>query len=171
MSDLDADLYGDLYGNDENEFAVPTTELPEEQPVKVIPEQTKQEGHIVSKEEPHTEPISSTISAHTPSAPEYEDVKPHTIQTNTPPPTSSIPSYTSPPAQQIPTYEERQPTDLRELPPPRHDAVYQGVPGVDRPVRPSEMKEEGFPVSPDVPCHARASIRAIVCVAKCSSAA
>ncbi|KAH9853288.1 hypothetical protein C2E23DRAFT_884889 [Lenzites betulinus] len=143
MSDLDADLYGDLYGNDENEFAVPTTELPEEPPVKTSPVPVKQEEHIAPKEESHSETAPLAASAPTSSAPEYEDVKSYTIQTSTSPATSSIPSYTSPPAQQIPTYEERQPTDLREPPPPRHDAVYQGVPGVDRPVRPSEMKEEG----------------------------
>ncbi|KAI0771700.1 hypothetical protein BD413DRAFT_475692 [Trametes elegans] len=142
MSDLDADLYGDLYGNDENEFAVPTTEQPEQSPVKQeAPEQTTEEP-LASKREPSQEPLLATSNVKPPTTTTSEDVKPLQAQAQSHD-SNSIPSYMSPPTQQIPIYEERQPTDLREPPPPRHDAGYQGVPGVDRPVRPSEMKEEG----------------------------
>ncbi|CDO76349.1 hypothetical protein BN946_scf185011.g13 [Trametes cinnabarina] len=146
MSDLDADLYGDLYGNDDNEFAVPTTDQREQPPAKESPEQPEEEAQPQLKREHSNEPQvvkSATPTDKTPTAPaqseetQYQPVQSHISSTP-----SSIPSYTSPPAQQIPTYEERQPTDLQE-PPPRRDVAYQGVPGVDRPVRPSEMKEEG----------------------------
>lgn len=129
----------DLYGNDENEFAVPTTELPEQPSAKETQEHFKEEeqGSIL---ESFQEPLPSVTTTKL----EQEDVKPYAALPSAAPPTSTIPSYmSSPDVQQIPTYEERQPSDLREPPPPRLDAGYPGVPGVDRPVRPSEMKEEG----------------------------
>ncbi|RPD55104.1 hypothetical protein L226DRAFT_574875 [Lentinus tigrinus ALCF2SS1-7] len=129
MSDLDADLYGDLYGNDENEFVVPTE--PEASPVKAeVKEPVKEEAKPVVKQEPQPIPTSTSSDEHNPYSPRSSEAT-----------TSAIPSYTSPPTQQIPIYQERQP-DHREPAPPRHDS-YQGAPGVDRPVRPSEMKEEG----------------------------
>ncbi|KAI0333423.1 hypothetical protein GY45DRAFT_1389943 [Cubamyces sp. BRFM 1775] len=143
MSDLDADLYGDLYGNDDNEFAVPTSEPSEQPSAKESSEPTREEPQVAVKSEPVQDPYPATSSVKpSTSISQYEDVKPSPIPTVHSPVTNTIPSYSSPPTQQIPTYEERQPTDLRQ-PPPRHDAGYQGVPGVDRPVRPSEMKEEG----------------------------
>ncbi|KAI0637543.1 hypothetical protein C8Q77DRAFT_373604 [Trametes polyzona] len=151
MSDLDADLYGDLYGNDENEFAVPTTE-PEQPPAQEAHEQVKQEEQpsvSVKQEHPKSPTPPTTTTAPQPVPSYSEDVKPPMPQSNAyesngyEVPTSSIPTYTEPPVQQIPTYEERQRPVSREPPPPRDDAGYQGVPGVDRPVRPSEMKEEG----------------------------
>ncbi|KAI0352496.1 hypothetical protein OH77DRAFT_1497955 [Trametes cingulata] len=143
MSDLDADLYGDLYGNDENEFAVPTTEQPEQPPAKESSEQAKEEQQAPQPREPSQEPSQATTTAKPSSVPQSEDTRTPPSQSNQPSDANAIPSYMSPPTQQIPTYEERQPTDLREPPPPRVDPGYQGVPGVDRPVRPSEMKEEG----------------------------
>ncbi|KAI0773574.1 hypothetical protein C8Q74DRAFT_767144 [Fomes fomentarius] len=128
MSDLDADLYGDLYGNDENEYAVPTEQAEAPSVKAEPPESVKEEPKPSIKQEP--QPISTVVSS-------YEDYKSHSPTSST----NAIPSYTSPPTQQIPTYQERQP-DYREPAPPRHDS-YQGAPGVDRPVRPSEMKEEG----------------------------
>ncbi|KAI0751816.1 hypothetical protein C8Q80DRAFT_1218419 [Daedaleopsis nitida] len=125
MSDLDAD-FADLYGNDESEFAVPTAQT-EPPPPRAEQPAVKEEPKPSIQQEP--QPIATVISS-------YED------RTSNPPPsaTNAIPSYTSS-AQQIPTYQERQP-DYREPAPPRHD-TYQGAPGADRPVRPSEMKEEG----------------------------
>ncbi|TFK88340.1 hypothetical protein K466DRAFT_598703 [Polyporus arcularius HHB13444] len=131
MSDLDADLYGDLYGNDENEFAVPTDR--QAPPVKAETRETvKEETQHTSVSEPQPIPTSTSSEDYKPYSPRPSDAT-----------TSAIPSYTSgdPPTQQIPIYQERQ-TDYREPAPPRHD-TYQGAPGADRPVRPSEMKEEG----------------------------
>ncbi|KAI0687226.1 hypothetical protein C8Q76DRAFT_635604 [Earliella scabrosa] len=126
MSDLDADLYGDLYGNDESEFAVPTEQA--EPPSTKAEPVVKEEPKPSVKLEP--QPIATVVTS-------YEDHNPQSPASST----SAIPSYTSQPTQQIPIYQERQP-DYREPAPPRHDS-YQGAPGADRPVRPSEMKEEG----------------------------
>ena len=140
---IDTDSCVDLYGNDDNEFVVPTSEPSEQPSAKESPEQARDEPQTAAKSEPAQDsyPATSSVKPST-STSQFEDVKPSPIPTVHSPVTNTIPSYSSPPTQQIPTYEERQPTDLRQ-PPPRHDAGYQGVPGVDRPVRPSEMKEEG----------------------------
>ncbi|KAJ3475929.1 hypothetical protein NLI96_g11507 [Meripilus lineatus] len=151
MSDLDADLYGgtiqfkfplkfivnhkfvDLYGNDESEFAVPT-------------DSNDDKAHTETAESPKSEespskplPTTSQVTAVKPSS--------STAASETPA-TQSIPTSTSPPlskpspplTQQIPTYQERQDTDYSQIP-SRTDTNY-SVPQ-DRPVRPSEMKEEG----------------------------
>lgn len=123
----------DLYANDESEFVVPT-EQPEPSPVKTEPTVKEETKPIPAKQEPQPIPTLSSISS------PPEDHKPLPSATNGSA-ASAIPSYSSPPTQHIPTYQERQP-DYREPAPPRHD-TYQGAPGVDRPVRPSEMKEEG----------------------------
>ncbi|KAI8984853.1 hypothetical protein BD414DRAFT_67229 [Trametes punicea] len=144
MSDLDADLYGDLYGIDDNEFAVPTTEQPEQQSTKDSPEQPEQpeeEQRTTANSIPSQEPPPATTSAK-PSTPASQLEETKFQPASAPQAINTIPSYMSPPTQQIPTYEERQPTDLHS-PPARRDVGYQGVAGVDRPVRPSEMKEEG----------------------------
>ncbi|EJF60047.1 hypothetical protein DICSQDRAFT_137901 [Dichomitus squalens LYAD-421 SS1] len=131
MSDLDADLYGDLYANDENEFAVPLQDPNSH---------GKAEAHEPPKEEKNPPVKQEVTQSPKPAiAPPREDVKPQ-VSSSDDSGTSAIPSYTSP-TQQIPTYQERQ-LDYSEPAPPRHDS-YQGAPGVDRPVRPSEMKEEG----------------------------
>ncbi|KAH9936859.1 uncharacterized protein BXZ73DRAFT_44877 [Epithele typhae] len=135
MSDLDADLYGDLYGNDENEFVVPTDST-EIAPVKVEQYESTDPPPPVK-----SEPIPSSMSSPPKSIPTF-DSNPLSPTSTAPSGTSAIPSYTSLSTQQIPTYQERQP-DFREPAPPRHD-TYQGAPGADRPVRPSEMKEEGL---------------------------
>lgn len=155
MSELDADLYGglylsvpfwstdthpftDLYGNDESEYAVPTEQVDE--PVK--------------KEEEVDEPSkldSPTASSLTQADASVEEQKPSigsltaSNQQNNGATSSTAPitstSYTSQQAtQQIPTYQERQ--DTSDVLPMNHgSASYAGQ--VDRPVRPSEMKEEG----------------------------
>ncbi|KAI0915550.1 hypothetical protein AcV5_003737 [Taiwanofungus camphoratus] len=132
MSDLDADLYGDLYGNDESEFAVPT-----EQPEEYV--KTESQDPSLHQEEPQP------VKTETPSTPAKlppsntpVDTAQHLPSQGSNAP-ATIPSYTSPPTQQIPTYQERQTPEYREPPPPRQDGHYP----VDRPVRPSEMKEEG----------------------------
>ncbi|KAM5540712.1 hypothetical protein V8D89_005743 [Ganoderma adspersum] len=134
MSDLDADLYGDLYANEENEFAVPIHD-PEHQVKTESHEPPKEEAKPAIKQEP-----APPVQAKPPAPSPLEDVKPH-VSPSDPSGASAIPSYTSPPTQQIATYEDRT-NEYREAATPRHDS-YQGTPGVDRPVRPSEMKEEG----------------------------
>ena len=119
----------EAHGNDENEFVVPTE--PEAPAVKAeTQDYVKEEPKPIVKQEPQPIPTST-------SSEDYKPYSPRPSETAT----SAIPSYTSPPTQQIPIYQERQP-DYREPAPPRHDS-YQGAPGADRPVRPSEMKEEG----------------------------
>lgn len=154
MSELDADLYGgrqrsilfppansdtfaDLYGNDESEFAVPTE--PEE-PVKEeeLEETVKLESPTVSsytQVNALAEEQKPSIGASPPSSHQQN----HSATSST---AQSIPtSYTSEQTtQQIPTYQERQ--DTADLSPMNHGSTsYAGQ--VDRPVRPSEMKEEG----------------------------
>ena len=157
MSDLDTDLYGgmsnihvllrvltnpisfvDLYGNDDNEFAVPT----------------ESQEDVVSKAEPEEAPVTEKAAPPPskpaePATPEPKISTPatqHAIKHEPSPPaensTSSIPSYTSPPTQQIPTYQERQDTDYSQMS-NMPDGAFQGAINADRPVRPSEMKEEG----------------------------
>ncbi|KAH9950113.1 hypothetical protein B0H21DRAFT_687434 [Amylocystis lapponica] len=136
MSDLDADLYGDLYGNDENEFAVPTE--PADNLVKPEPlEPPQDEAPVAVNAEP------SPQTTHPPLPPSSAESSTSRIQTSTQLSSTpaTIPSYTSPPTQQIPTYQERQTPEYREPPQARQDGSYQ--PPLDRPVRPSEMKEEG----------------------------
>ncbi|TCD68165.1 hypothetical protein EIP91_011443 [Steccherinum ochraceum] len=144
MSDLDADLYGGkfyLYGNDEPEFAVPTGQA-EDPAVKSEPEK-----HETVKKETTPPPQPSAPAAASSSADSSkpslqvsvkQEPEPHTI--NAISPQSQVPVYTSPTTQQIPTYQERQDNDYSEMAPQRSDTGYPS----DRPVRPSEMKEEGL---------------------------
>ncbi|KAJ7226630.1 hypothetical protein B0H12DRAFT_1148941 [Mycena haematopus] len=122
MSDLDEDLYGDLYGNDDPEVA----------------EQAADNADAQSQPEPaakpvvKAEPIPSTIP------PAASDIasqqKSHTGPTNTQAP---IPAY-MPVTQQIPTYEQPQPYESRGS-----ASEYQNMSASERSVRPSEMKDEG----------------------------
>ncbi|GBE79052.1 Uncharacterized RNA-binding protein [Sparassis crispa] len=130
MSDLDADLYGDLYGNDESEFTVPM-EQPEENGKSDTAESPRKEAPAPAKAEaPPTKVAQTTTSTESSSQPSHASITP-----------TAIPPYTSPPTQQIPTYQDRLTPEYREPPPARQDVGYQ--PPIDRPVRPSEMKEEG----------------------------
>lgn len=124
----------DLYAAEENEYAVPIHD-PEHQVKTENHEPIKEEAKPVVKQEP-AQPTQSKPPASSPP----EDVKSH-MSPSDQSGASAIPSYTSPPTQQIATYEDRT-NEYREAATPRHDS-YQGALGVDRPVRPSEMKEEG----------------------------
>ncbi|KAI0734826.1 hypothetical protein C8Q72DRAFT_769688 [Fomitopsis betulina] len=133
MSDLDADLYGDLYGNDEQEFAVPTERGQERVPPQPTETRTPQEPQLAQahaekqpEDSSHTVPTANQVN---PSA--------STMVSNG----SAIPSYTSESAQPIQTYQERQADDYGEASKSHQD--FQTAGSVDRPVRPSEMKEEG----------------------------
>ncbi|THH26495.1 hypothetical protein EUX98_g7692 [Antrodiella citrinella] len=164
MSDLDADLYGgkqflvvaavfvltfafvlDLYGNDESEFAVPTTHADE--PAVKTESSEKQEVKreaSPSPPPPASAPASATNAESSKSAQAASTLNEATPQAYAPAPQSQVPVYTSPTTQQIPTYQERQDVDYSDMAPQRADS---GYPPLDRPVRPSEMKEEGVSLS------------------------
>ncbi|THH02204.1 hypothetical protein EW026_g605 [Hermanssonia centrifuga] len=113
MSDLDADLYGDLYGNDDPEFALPTEQ----------PEAPPKTSSTPPKPEPSASPVDN-ISQQIPTSNGM-----------------GSPTYGMGQTQQIPTYQDRETPEYREVPQPAAGAGYQGA--INRPVRPSEMKEEG----------------------------
>ncbi|KAG7441631.1 uncharacterized protein BT62DRAFT_1011431 [Guyanagaster necrorhizus] len=124
MSDLDADLYGDLYDTD---FA---DQAQEEKPT-TAPEQVPQE------------PVSTPASKPQQSAP----VKPSPPSVDIRTPSYSTPAVQTPIApmmmpltQQIPTYEQPQ-DDYGDS--SRADGVYQNISVAERTIRPSEMKDEG----------------------------
>ena len=155
MSDLDADLYGgtcspsfevqqplsekiDLYGNDDSEYAAPPdhASAPEKSEPQESPIVTKAESPPPTKAAVAAQPIS------TPPKPEPEPslspVDQTSIQTYS---TTDNSGFANQPTQQIPTYQDNDSSEYREPPPNRADQSYPGA--LNRPVRPSEMKEEG----------------------------
>ncbi|KAI6103097.1 hypothetical protein EDD16DRAFT_1715682 [Pisolithus croceorrhizus] len=129
MSELDADLYGDLYGNDEPDFTA--VELNEAKADIQKASETSTEtlaSTAAPQVEAKQESLPSTISASRPKS------EPTTQLTYQPIPTHSSPtSYSSTP-QQIPTYQQPQPSDSLKSDRPH-------IP--ERSIRPSEMKDEG----------------------------
>ncbi|KAF7301153.1 Heterogeneous nuclear ribonucleoprotein [Mycena indigotica] len=117
MSDLDADLYGDLYGNDETEFD-PT------------------QGNVDATE---PEPLKPDAKP-TPAAVAPKPVPAATVQPPRPAVTGQPIATFSSVTQQIPTYEQPQTNDYRGGG-ISSDGAYHG--GGERSVRPSEMKDEG----------------------------
>ena len=154
MSDLDADLYGgkssfldpppssltlvlfaDLYGNDESEFAVPTEPEEADKSDPVENEELEEEVSLPQQAAPaHSSAAPTETSKPAQPAPIAQDTAPLSPSASTTPAQSQVPVYTSPTTQQIPTYQERQ-DDYADMGASR--------PAQDRPVRPSEMKEEG----------------------------
>ncbi|KAF9498299.1 hypothetical protein BDN71DRAFT_1504101 [Pleurotus eryngii] len=128
MSDLDADLYGDLYGNDEAEFADPGTN---ENEVKTTAEPleaattTAQTTGTNSKQAQAGNDTTAAAGTTAPTAPQP----------------SAIPTSASPVPQQIPTYEQPQPSEYQSL--GGDPGQYQNIPVTERSIRPSEMKDEG----------------------------
>lgn len=138
MAELDTDLYGgqsplylsplfgftdtakDLYGADDNDFASAT--------------ETAQDLSKLDSQEPgdSEEPLSPPKPTEPASKP---PLKSEPVQQSS----AALKLEPSPPPpQQIPTYQQQTP-DYNEVPTPRPDD-YQNM---NRPVRPSEMKEEG----------------------------
>ncbi|KAG6836858.1 hypothetical protein H0H93_002101 [Arthromyces matolae] len=128
MSDLDADLYGDLYGNDE--FGGGDEAVADPQETKAPAEPS------VPETKPVTAAVKETIStpnpAPVPTMPETNGVSQYTS------PTFSQPQMVT---QQIPTYEQPEYTDYREAIPTA--GGYQNIQVNERSIRPSEMKDEG----------------------------
>ncbi|KAF8628123.1 hypothetical protein AX15_004079 [Amanita polypyramis BW_CC] len=148
MSDLDTDLYGDLYGNDETDFS------------EQVPEEDKKDFQAF--EQSTSSPTSTTISSATTTDPRLTskaDIKPpqaavspsgtspagmapsatgsisqsYTLTTQQQGPLTPSTSASSMPAtQKIPTYEQPQSgyRDSSRL-------------SIERTIRPSEMKDEG----------------------------
>lgn len=138
MAELDTDLYGgqsplfpfppgttdshdeDLYGADDNDFASAT--------------ETAQDLSKLDPQEPDDseEPLSSPKLTESASKPplKLEPIQ----QSSTAPKLEPSP----PPTQQIPTYQQ-QASDYNQVSTPRADDFQ----NMNRPVRPSEMKEEG----------------------------
>ncbi|KAJ7618478.1 hypothetical protein FB45DRAFT_1033684 [Roridomyces roridus] len=117
MSDLDADLYGDLYGNDDPDFA----------------EQSHDDGASASPvTEAAAKPAAKPAPAPVPTAAPVTTTQKLPPISNNPQPIASYTTVT----QQIPTYEQPQPSEYRG-----GSVDYQNA--GERSVRPSEMKDEG----------------------------
>ncbi|KAL0948922.1 hypothetical protein HGRIS_009031 [Hohenbuehelia grisea] len=127
MADLDADLYGDLYGNDETDF----NEQDDKEPQSAT-EPTSSDAFATK-----SEPIETyTTPDHRPSVSSSTALSSSTIPKSEPQTASAAPV-----TQQIPTYEQPQPTDYRES--SANAGGYSNIPTAERSIRPSEMKDEG----------------------------
>ncbi|KAJ7165602.1 hypothetical protein C8R43DRAFT_1122313 [Mycena crocata] len=126
MSDLDADLYGDLYGNDEPDFA-------EQAPEDGTSTEATSQPEPTAKPAPKPAPAPSTS---TQASSETAQQQSHTGPINAGTPIASFVPVT----QQIPTYEQPQPSEYRGG---GSGDAYQNMSAAERSVRPSEMKDEG----------------------------
>ncbi|KAF5374303.1 hypothetical protein D9758_004583 [Tetrapyrgos nigripes] len=118
MADLDADLYGDLYETDFND--------PNEKPTE--------DSTAVKTETSTSNPSKSTDSSSKPVPQSIDTSSSYLVPSQTTPIAPTIPA-----TQSIPTYEEK--TEYRDM------SALQGYSNIamseQRPVRPSEMKDEG----------------------------
>ncbi len=155
MSDLDADLYGgersatrpcqethlndstDLYGNDEAEYSE-QTEAPSKQAAEPAP--VKQETPAPPQPATSSKPAApAPVKAEAQPEASHDDEELHDLQSLNAAHDSA--AYEEQSTQQIPTYQERSEPEYQVQTSAQHlDA---GNFGVNRPVRPSEMKEEG----------------------------
>ncbi|KAJ6579580.1 hypothetical protein DFH09DRAFT_1445712 [Mycena vulgaris] len=126
MSDLDADLYGDLYGNDDADFG----EQPED----------GQTADTTSQPEPKlaAKPAPAPSTSKPATVDTSQQQQAHPGPTSAPTPIATF----APVTQQIPTYEQPQPAEYRNAAASSGDA-YQNMSAAERSVRPSEMKDEG----------------------------
>ncbi|KAI0002908.1 hypothetical protein BJV74DRAFT_814036 [Russula compacta] len=133
MSELDADLYGDLYGTEDLSLD-PATENAHAEPLK---NSFSPEHHSPT---PTTEPVVKNVVAGPPKVPTPPSPTP--IASWSEPQSTAAERPAPPPAtnvlQQIPTYQE---SNNDERGPSR--STYHGVVVEERSVRPSEMKDEG----------------------------
>ncbi len=130
----------DLYGNDESEYAVPTdqgesTQEPQEQAPSTLKRESPPPINTSASPQPAVK-TASTPPRQEPSLSPTEETSQQLNASN-----GATSSYSAAQTQQIPTYQERDVGDY-------HDQSHQGGAGnypggVNRPVRPSEMKEEG----------------------------
>ena len=127
----------DLYGNDDTEYAAPPeqAEVPEKSEPQDSPVATKRESPPPMKPIATTQPTSSSPKA------EPEPFLSPVDQTSPQSFAADSSGYGDQPTQQIPTYQDNESNEYREPPPNRPDQSFAGA--LNRPVRPSEMKEEG----------------------------
>ncbi|KAI0269341.1 hypothetical protein BC834DRAFT_967964 [Gloeopeniophorella convolvens] len=139
MSELDADLYGDLYGNDD--FSLdPTIKATKAEPEELSP------APDTSAPAPALE-LEENSSAVTPTKLAPPTVPPPAPIASWSEPASSAPRSAQPPPppppasslQQIPTYQESHSDDRDASRGNYHSAIID-----ERSVRPSEMKDEGI---------------------------
>ena len=127
-----------------SEFAVPT-----EHTEDIVKSEPSEKQEVIKQEASPPPQLSTSAPSVSNGSDSVKIAQPSTTAketasqsptTNAAPTTSQVPVYTSPTTQQIPTYQERQESDYADMTQPRNDS---GYPPLDRPVRPSEMKEEG----------------------------
>ncbi|KAI0052670.1 hypothetical protein FA95DRAFT_1252434 [Auriscalpium vulgare] len=138
-SELDSDLYGDLYAADEFGVAEVKVEAEREPQQPQSPSAVSDTAVKPESLSPQLAPVPATAPALTPISSWDEP------SSSAPVPPHVQPSP-APQTQQIPTYQDTAETDAREAP---HD--YQGLSVQERSVRPSEMKDEGC-VQHSLPC-------------------
>ncbi|KAA1478444.1 hypothetical protein DENSPDRAFT_885884 [Dentipellis sp. KUC8613] len=144
MSELDADLYGDLYGTEETEFTGGKDSITEEAQAPTSPAAESSAPPkpattpvVKEKEEPKPIPSLASTPAPAPSA---------TAAANPQPSTSAAPQPPTPVTQQIPTYQENHEESyvVQTMPYGQQQGGYSpAAAGQERSVRPSEMKDEG----------------------------
>ncbi|KAI0029816.1 hypothetical protein K488DRAFT_32141, partial [Vararia minispora EC-137] len=131
---LDADLYGDLYGNDDVSPSTQTTHAIS---------QPSTTNSIATQSSTST--VKNEASPLTPVHPVAKQEAPTPIA----PATNSIPTYDStaqdiaPEPSLIPTYTDGETGQPKFMPPPRDSGSYEDLAAKERSVRPSEMKDEG----------------------------
>ncbi|KAG2751007.1 RNA-binding domain-containing protein [Suillus brevipes Sb2] len=148
MSELDADLYGDLYGNDEPEFPSSAENGDQSKAEESLPSEAPPQAPVVSAVKAPPQTLSKQPSPVVPAAPikipatetypvqTYEEYALANAQ-------SGPPSYAAPATQQIPTYQQPQSDYAPDS--GQHEGVdsYDRQHSHERSVRPSEMKDEG----------------------------
>jgi RNA-binding protein Musashi len=143
MSDLDADLYGDLYGNDETDFAGGEVGNEEKD------NDSKPNATVTATPSSSIAPVSAAQAAK-PASGLPQTTSESAVLTTSPIPsfTSSMPTTNQPLStagssvapQKIPTYEQS--SDYAS-PLEQSQANFQAAQNPERSVRPSEMKDEG----------------------------
>ncbi|KAH9061996.1 hypothetical protein EDB87DRAFT_1608734 [Lactarius vividus] len=129
MSELDADLYGDLYGTEDLGPDPTIKPEPQDNSLTVEPVSSTPTAEVDVKPGSTTLSKVTTLTSPAPIASWSEPAS--NIQRHVPPPTPNVP-------QQIPTYQESNNDDRS---PGRGN--YHNVAVEERSVRPSEMKDEG----------------------------
>ncbi|TFY76115.1 hypothetical protein EWM64_g7896, partial [Hericium alpestre] len=144
MSELDADLYGDLYGPDDGEFAA-------EPPKESIKQEAQEPTPTTSVSPAPSKPtVSAATAAKEEEVPFKKSPPPAPIPVVSLAPTvdtmpQTAPRPPSPVTQQIPTYQERSENGYPQGVPytPQEGGYGATAVGTERSVRPSEMKDEG----------------------------
>ncbi|KAF8729776.1 hypothetical protein AX14_006056 [Amanita brunnescens Koide BX004] len=120
MSDLDADLYGDLYGNDEADFS------------EQVPEDEKKDAQSYEQPIPSgTTFMASTVATTDPRLASRTDTKPIQVVATSPPGATSpfsTPQVYSTPQQQDPSTSSTPPTSTSSLMP-----LTQSIPTYEQP--------------------------------------